>query len=177
VVITGCFGCNSLSRTGHGSARSGRRSGPPTRPASECARRPDETWFRRARRRRSAGARSPAPPRNGNGRSGCAGAHFGEKPLRVERSAGPAAAPARRRNGRAPAPFAFSSCSRTIRPRGTPVFREVSRNHSASSSCNRTVIVLLICFESNARRLMEPDGGLAGLGLANAGSRNWVSSE
>lgn len=53
-------------------------------------------------------------------------------------------APARRRNGRFSALLALSNCSRTIRPFGRPVLRDVSLSHSATSSGSRTVIVLPI---------------------------------
>src|ERR1039458_6546200 len=44
--------------------------------------------------------------------------HLREKPLRIERSLGPAIAPAQRRNGRLAEFRAFSSSSRTMRPMG-----------------------------------------------------------
>src|ERR1035437_6430431 len=71
--------------------------------------------------------------------------HLREKPLRIERSLGPAIAPAQRRNGRLAEFRAFSSSSRTMRPLGTPVLRAASSSHSARSSGSRTLIALLIC--------------------------------
>ena len=75
--------------------------------------------------------------------------HFLEKPLRFERSFGPAMTPANRRNGRVSDFLAFSSSSRMMRPRGRPVLRAVCSNHSARSPGSRTVIVLLICLKCN----------------------------
>lgn len=51
------------------------------------------------------------------------GLHFREKPLRIERSAGPSAAPARRMNGRLDDFRALSSSIRTMSLRDTPDFR------------------------------------------------------
>jgi hypothetical protein len=51
------------------------------------------------------------------------GLHFREKPLRVERSAGPSTAPARRKNGRLDGFRARSSSIRTMPLRDTPDFR------------------------------------------------------
>src|SRR5690349_924065 len=73
--------------------------------------------------------------------------HFLEKPLRFDRSLGPAMAPASRRNGRLSELLALSSSSRMMRPRGKPVLRAVCSNHSARSPGSRTVIVLLICLK------------------------------
>ena len=70
--------------------------------------------------------------------------HLREKPLRIERSHGPAIAPAKWRNGRLPEFRAFSSASRITRPLGRPVLRAASSSHLARSSGSRTVIVLLI---------------------------------
>jgi hypothetical protein len=75
--------------------------------------------------------------------------HFLEKPLRLERSLGPATAPASRRNERVSERLALSSSSRMMRPRGKPVLRAVCSNHSARSPGSRTVIVLLICIKCN----------------------------
>jgi len=75
--------------------------------------------------------------------------HLREKPLRIERSLGPAMAPAWRRNGRPAAFRAFSSSSRTMRPFGKPASRAVWSSHFARSSGSRTVIVLLICSKCN----------------------------
>jgi hypothetical protein len=68
--------------------------------------------------------------------------HFRANPFRNERSRGPSIAPARRRNFCLP-PFsrAASSCSRMIRPTGTPVRREVSLSHFRRSSVRRIVSV------------------------------------
>lgn len=51
------------------------------------------------------------------------GLHFREKPLRVERSAGPSTAPARRKNGRLGDFRALSSSIRTMPPRDSPDLR------------------------------------------------------
>jgi len=75
--------------------------------------------------------------------------HLREKPFRVERSAGPATKPARRKKGRFSALLACSSCSRMMRPRGTPVSRAVCVSHSARSSGSLMVSVLLICPNCN----------------------------
>src|SRR5260370_23757634 len=72
------------------------------------------------------------------------GLHFREKPLRVERSAGPFTAPARRKNGFLDDFRALSSSILTMRLRGTPALRAAWSSHSASSSGSRTVSVLLI---------------------------------
>lgn len=69
--------------------------------------------------------------------------HRGEYPLRDERSGGPPLmAPTWRKNFCLPVlAFALSSCSRTSRPTGTPVFREVSLSQVRSSSVRRIVSV------------------------------------
>ena len=77
------------------------------------------------------------------------GLHLRENPLRLERSVGPATAPAKRRNGRPVESLAFSSWSRMMRPLGNPVSRAAWSSHSASSSGNRTVIGLLISRKCN----------------------------
>jgi len=57
-----------------------------------------------------------------------------EKPFREERSRGPRTVPASLRKAwRGLAALAFSSCSRTIRPCGTPALRADSSSQSASS--------------------------------------------
>jgi hypothetical protein len=69
-----------------------------------------------------------------------------EKSFLDERFRGPRTDPARRMNGSvSPFALAFSSCSRTIFPWGTPVLAAVCSSHRASSGSRRTVIVLLIC--------------------------------
>ena len=75
--------------------------------------------------------------------------HLREKPFRVDRFAGPATAPASRRNGFFSDVRAFASSSRMMRPLGTPVLRDVSSSHCARSSGRRTVIVLPIYVECN----------------------------
>src|SRR5581483_196912 len=77
--------------------------------------------------------------------------HLREKPFLVDRFGGPSTAPASRRKGCPPAPLAFSSCSRTIRPFGSSVLREVSANHGATSEGILTVSVLLMCSDCNTR--------------------------
>jgi len=84
--------------------------------------------------------------------------HLREKPFRVERSAGPATKPARRKKGRFSALLACSSCSRMMRPRGTPVSRAVCVSHSARSSGSLTVSVLLICSNCNTSGAMARVG-------------------
>jgi hypothetical protein len=76
--------------------------------------------------------------------------HLLANPLRLEKSRGPSTDPARCRNGCSALRRASSSCSRMIRPRGTPAFLEAASSHPAKSSGSRTVIVLLICPECNA---------------------------
>jgi hypothetical protein len=51
------------------------------------------------------------------------GLHFREKPLRIERFAGPSTAPAKRRNGRLGDFRALSSSIRTMPPRESPDVR------------------------------------------------------
>lgn len=75
--------------------------------------------------------------------------HLRENPFRVDRSAGPAMTPASLRNDRDSDFLALSNWSRMILPFGTPVLRDVSANHFASSSGIRTVTVLLICLYCN----------------------------
>lgn len=73
------------------------------------------------------------------------GPHFREKPLRVERFAGPSTAPANRRNFCLDELRARSNSNRTIWPRAIPDFRAVRSSHSASSRGSRMVSVLLTC--------------------------------
>jgi hypothetical protein len=76
--------------------------------------------------------------------------HFLENPFRDERPGAPDRTPARRMKGWSLEAFAFSNCSRTILPLGTPVVRAVVSSHSARSAGNRTVIVVLpICLNCN----------------------------
>src|SRR6266567_5314799 len=77
--------------------------------------------------------------------------YFLEKPLRDDRSGGPPLiVPAWRINNCFPLrSLAASSLSRTRRPTGMPVTREVSRSHSSISSGRRIVSVLLIWQKCN----------------------------
>ncbi len=67
--------------------------------------------------------------------------------LRADKSRGTSTDSARWRNGCSALRRASSSCSRMIRRRGTPAFREADSSYAAKSSGRRTVIVLLICPE------------------------------
>jgi len=80
--------------------------------------------------------------------------HRREYPLRDERSRGPLRAPIWRRNRCfPPLDLALSSCSRTSRPMGTPVTRDVSFSHARSSSVRRIVSVLPILNNRNTHEL------------------------
>src|SRR5436309_311111 len=93
---------------------------------------------------------SPVPERHQEARVRD-GLHFLEKPLRVERSAGPSMAPARCRNGFLDDFRALASSILTMWLRDTPADRAVRSSHSARSSGSRTVSVLLICLKCNTR--------------------------
>src|ERR1700680_3590781 len=82
-------------------------------------------------------------PRKGNDEARVRDAsHDLENPLRAERSGGPPLiTPAWRRNRFPPLDLAFSICSRTSRPIGIPVRREVSFSQERSSSVRRIVSV------------------------------------
>lgn len=85
-----------------------------------------------------------------------------ENPLRIERSRTPQTAPASLMNeGALPPSRAFSSCSRTMRPFGTPDCFEACSSQIASSLVRRIVTVLLMWRKCNTQS--------RGLGLA-AGS-------
>ena len=109
--------------------------------------------------------------------------HLREKPLRVERPAGPATAPAKRRKRRLAEFRAFSSSSRMMRPFDTPVLRAAWFSHSARSPGSLTVTVLLICSKCNTnlppmsgpgprsrahRGLLARQGARAGRGNSNS---------
>src|SRR6266568_2429507 len=82
--------------------------------------------------------------------------HEREKPFREDKSRGPATFPAKRRKGRLSfRALAFSSCSRTMRPAGTPVRREVSSSQSANSRGSRIVSVLRICHNCKTIRAVR----------------------
>src|ERR1700689_5732670 len=71
--------------------------------------------------------------------------HERENPLRVDRSRTPCTEPASLMNeGALPPSRAFSSCSRTMRPFGTPDCLEACSSQIASSLVSRIVTVLLI---------------------------------
>jgi hypothetical protein len=73
-----------------------------------------------------------------------------ENPLRLERSRTPRTEPASLINeGSLPPSRAFSSCSRTMRPFGTPDCLDACSSQSASSLVSRIVIVLLIWRKCN----------------------------
>jgi hypothetical protein len=98
-----------------------------------------------------------------------------EKPFREETSAGPPLiAPAWRMKRCLPPDFADSNCSRTSRPTGRPVRREVSLSQSRSSSVRRIVIVRLIRQSCNTCRYFFRPFGAWSLGRCPALTR-WAA--
>jgi hypothetical protein len=76
--------------------------------------------------------------------------HRREKPLRNDSPRAPRTEPASLMNdGCFPPSRARSSCSRTIRPFGTPDCFDACSSQEASSFVRRMVTVLLICHEGN----------------------------
>ena len=130
---------------------------------------PGEKLFRPAQHHRSTvrvqcGTQSPTPKRDADhsgwqklpkSRVGNS-SHLLANPLREDKSRGPSTEPARCRNGCSSLRRASSSCSRMIRPRGTPALREAASSHPAKSSGRRTVIVLLIRLDRNTAISPQP---------------------